>query len=492
MLAGPGPVGRVDRLTRSGFAVAAVALPLDHAIDLAAGETRVIDGLAAYAAVRDGDPLPLALDALAAAAADGALFDGQRSWFDRFWRDAGLALADAGAAQALRHGLFQLVQAAGRDGSASLAAKGQTGEGYEGHVFWDAEIYALPVFVYLAPATARAMLQWRIDRLDAARANARLMGHGRGALYPWRTIGGAECSSFFPAGAAQYHINADIAHALQLYVMTTGDRSILADGGAAMLAETARIWLQVGFHDPARDDAFVINRITGPDEYSALVDNNLYTNLMAAAHLRFAADAGEVGAEEAAAMRRAADRMVLAHDAARDVPAQDDGIFALQPWPFDRTPPGDYPLLLHHHPLTLYRYRVAKQADAVLARRCGPTASMSPPAAACSMCTKRSPSTIRRCRRARLRSWRRRRAKPRVPPPIGGPRCSPISPTCSATAGTACTWRRWPAAGRRWRSASPGCGRWTGGCTSRRRGAARDRRLCAAGPLPGPAGAGSR
>ena len=359
-------VGRVDRLDRSRFAVAAVARPLDTTIDLAAGETRTIDGIAAYAALRGGDPLPAAVGALATATADSALAEGQRGWFDRFWADAGMALADGGAAQALRHGIFQLVQAAGRDGSVSLSAKGQTGEGYEGHVFWDAEIYALPVFVYLAPATARAMLKWRIDRLDAARSNARLMGH-HGALYPWRTIDGAECSSFFPAGAAQYHINADIAHALQLYVMTTGDRAILAEGGAEMLAETARIWLQVGFHDPARDSAFVINRVTGPDEYSALVDNNLYTNLMAAGHLRFAAEAGGVGTDEAAAMLRAADAMFVAHDTARDVPAQDDGFFALDPWPFEDTPPEHYPLLLHHHPLVLYRHRVAKQADAVLA-----------------------------------------------------------------------------------------------------------------------------
>lgn len=367
LVAEPDMIGRVDRLRRSRFAVAAVARPLDETFDLASGEVRVIDSVAAYAALRDADPLITAAAALATAPEVSALVEEQRAWFDRFWAATGIALADASAAQALRHGLFQLVQSVGRDGTTSLSAKGQTGEGYEGHVFWDAEIYALPVFVYLVPAIARAMLMWRIERLDAARSNARLMGHDRGALYPWRTIAGAECSSFFPAGAAQYHINADIAHALQLYVMTTGDRSILTDGGSAMLAETARIWLQIGFHDPSRGDAFVINRVTGPDEYSALVDNNLYTNLMAAGHLRFAAEAGDVGADEAAAMRRAADAMFIFYDTARDVPAQDDGFFALAPWPFDETPSDRYPLLLHHHPLAIYRHRVAKQADAVLA-----------------------------------------------------------------------------------------------------------------------------
>ncbi|MBC7831445.1 MAG: glycoside hydrolase family 65 protein, partial [Hyphomicrobium sp.] len=244
----PAIVGRVDRLSRSGFTVAVVARRLDTVLELAPGETRVLDGLAVYAAVRGDDPLVVATAALAALPDHDQLVAEQRSWYASFWRNAGLELAEDPAAQALRHGLFQLVQAVGRDGSASLSAKGQTGEGYEGHVFWDAEIYALPVFVYLMPEIARAMLTWRIDRLDAARANARLLGHAQGALYPWRTIAGAECSSFFPAGAAQSHINADIAHALQLYVATTGDCSILEEGGAVMLAETARIWLQVGFH----------------------------------------------------------------------------------------------------------------------------------------------------------------------------------------------------------------------------------------------------
>lgn len=360
--------GRVDRLASSRFAVAAVARPLDLEVALAAGETRVVDGFAVYSVDRGGDPRPAAIRALDAAADAGfdTLVTEQAAWFAEHWRGAQVSLPDQPRAeQALRHGLFQLAQAVGRDGRTSLAAKGQSGEGYEGHVFWDAEIYALPMFVHTAPEIARAMLAWRIARLPQARANARVMGHPAGALYPWRTIAGAECSAFFPAGAAQYHLNADIAWALQLYVDATGDRSILEDGGAEMLAETARIWLQIGFHDPV--SGFNINRVTGPDEYSALVDNNLYTNLMAAAHLRFAAEAGGVRADEAAAMRAAAQAIYVAHDTERDVPAQDDGFFALAPWPFISTPASDYPLLLHHHPLTIYRHCVSKQADAVLA-----------------------------------------------------------------------------------------------------------------------------
>lgn len=364
-------VGRIDALPASGFVVAVVA---GHPGIAAAGAETMIDLVVAYAAGRGGDPLADARGACVAAAAAGfaQLAAEQAQWFAAHWERCWFALPDDSVAEAsLRHGMFQLVQAAGRDGTTSIAAKGQTGEGYEGHVFWDADLYVLPALALTRPDIARAMLAWRIAGLDAARGNARAMGQATGALYPWRTIAGGECSSFFPAGAAQYHINADIAYALRLYVDATGDRSILAEGGAAMLVETARIWLEIGFHDPARGDAFVINRVTGPDEYSALVDNNLYTNLMAAEHLRSAAavggEAGLLGADEPAKMLRAADRMMLASDADRGIYAQDEGFFRLQRWPFETTPASAYPLLLHQHPLNLYRHAVAKQADAVLA-----------------------------------------------------------------------------------------------------------------------------
>jgi alpha,alpha-trehalose phosphorylase len=371
--------GRVDRLRRSGFAVAALATGGCDAT-VAPGESLICDCLAAYAALQGPDSAATALAAATAAlsaARDGfdRLAAEQADWFSAYWQDADIAFDDTPrATQALRHALFQLVQAVGRDGTSSIGAKGQTGEGYEGHVFWDADSYVLPAFVFLRPAIARSMLQWRIARLEAARGNARAMGHERGALYPWRTIAGAECSSFFPAGSAQYHINADIAHALKLYVDATGDRTILAEGGAAMLAETARIWLEIGFHDPDRDHAFVINRVTGPDEYSAIVDNNLYTNLMAAAHLRFATAVARqpgfadlLSEAEIAAMDRAAEKMLLPHDARRDLYAQDEGFFGKQPWPFEATGAAHYPLLMHFHPLTIYRHQVAKQADAILA-----------------------------------------------------------------------------------------------------------------------------
>jgi len=366
-----GTAMRSDRLRTSGFVVTCAMREIGRrTVD---GRVQV-DFASGYHAATDGQGVEAITALLRAAVERGydALLADQVAWFADFWAASDVAFTGQPKAElAIRFALAELAMAVGRDGKTSIGAKGQTGEGYEGHVFWDADLYVMPVFAFTRPEIARAMLAWRISKLDAARDNARAMGHEQGALYPWRTIGGHECSSYFPAGSAQYHINADIAYALETYLAATGDRSLLDAGGAAMLVETARIWLAIGFHDATRGGAFVINRVTGPDEYSAIVDNNLYTNMMAARHLRFAAREGLAASliddAEAARMVRAADRMLLAFDDERQVYAQDDGYFQLDPWPFDATPPAAYPLLLHFHPLIIYRHRVSKQADAVLA-----------------------------------------------------------------------------------------------------------------------------
>ena len=366
-----GTAMRSDRLRTSGLVVTCAMREIGRrTVD---GRVQV-DFASAYHAAPEGRGVEAITALLRAAVERGydALLADQAAWFADFWAASDVGFPGQPKAElAIRFALAELAMAVGRDGRTSIGAKGQTGEGYEGHVFWDADLYVMPVFAFTRPEIARAMLAWRISKLDAARDNARAMGHEQGALYPWRTIGGHECSSYFPAGSAQYHINADIAYALETYLVATGDRSLLEAGGAAMLVETARIWLAIGFHDAARGGAFVINRVTGPDEYSAIVDNNLYTNMMAARHLRFAAREGLAASliddAEATRMVRAADRMLLAFDDERQVYAQDDGYFQLDPWPFDATPPAAYPLLLHFHPLIIYRHRVSKQADAVLA-----------------------------------------------------------------------------------------------------------------------------
>ncbi|GAB2534855.1 beta-phosphoglucomutase [Rhodanobacter koreensis] len=361
---------------------------------LAAGGSAVIEKLVAYAwsqpqqEISDEALHSRAAVALASAIEGGfdALVQVQASDCAAFWERASLSIDhDKRSEQALKFNLFHIFQSAARDGHGGIAAKGLTGEGYEGHVFWDSETFVLPALALTAPALVKPSLLWRLRTLDHARAHAREMNHARGALYPWRTIGGDECSAHYPSGSAQYHINAAIAFAIKLYVEASDDRTFLAEGGAEMLIETARIWLQVGHFNQRRGGAFCINDVTGPDEYTALVDNNYYTNRMAQEHLRYAArvvrELADGAPETFAALRqklelsepeiadwsRAADAMYLPYDERLGIVAQDDTFLDKPRWDFAGTPPEKYPLLMHHHPLTLYRHQVCKQADALLA-----------------------------------------------------------------------------------------------------------------------------
>lgn len=315
-----------------------------------------------------------------------ALIDAQAQEYANFWNAADLCVDGSRRdEQALRFNLFHLFQSAGRDGTGGIAAKGLTGEGYEGHVFWDSETFVLPVLAFTAPALVKPSLLWRLRTLDRARAHAREMNHARGALYPWRTIDGDECSAHYPSGSAQYHINAAVAFAIKLYVDASDDRSFLAEGGAEMLIETARIWLQIGHFNTRRGGAFCIDDVTGPDEYTALIDNNYYTNRMAQEHLRYAVEVTrelvcnsprvfaalkqklDLSESEITDWSRAAEAMYLPYDERLRIVAQDDSFLDKPLWDFAGTPAEKYPLLMHHHPLTLYRHQVCKQADALLA-----------------------------------------------------------------------------------------------------------------------------
>jgi len=205
--------------------------------------------------------------------------------------------------------------------------------------------------------------------IDAARSTisrAREMGHTRGALYAWRTINGNECSAYYPAGTAQYHINADVAFAVSRYVESTGDNQFLLDMGAEILFETAELWLDLGFYNPEKSGQFCINSVTGPDEYNVLVNNNYYTNIMAQANLRKAAAAARylkqkhpdryLELKQALNMdlddltgqwQQASDRMYLPSDKAKDILLQDDAFLDRIPWDFQNVPRSQYPLLLH-------------------------------------------------------------------------------------------------------------------------------------------------
>jgi alpha,alpha-trehalose phosphorylase len=308
-----------------------------------------------------------------------AFLEDQTVYLHHFWKQADIEISgDPKIQEGIRFNLFHLLQSAGRDRFSNIAAKGLSGEGYEGHYFWDTEIYMFPVFLMTQPEIAKRLLLYRYSILDHARNHAKNMGHGKGALFPWRTISGTECSSYYPSGSAQYHISADIAYSFIQYFLVTEDLAFMKEFGGELLFETARLWIDTGHFDGA---SFKIDAVTGPDEYTCVVNNNYYTNAMAKHNLVWAAKIyhlleGQLGAlnekislemDEILLWQKAADQMYLPFDKKRVINPQDDTFLHKAVWDFENTPKDHYPLLLHYHPLTIYRYQVCKQADTVLA-----------------------------------------------------------------------------------------------------------------------------
>jgi alpha,alpha-trehalose phosphorylase len=299
----------------------------------------------------------------------------QRELLDRHWAEADVEIeGDEELQQAVRVGMFHVLQAGLRGERQAIPAKGLTGPGYDGHTFWDTEAYVLPVLTYTAPGAARDALRWRHSILDKARDRAKVLGL-RGAAFPWRTIRGEETSGYWPAGTAAFHINADIADAVVRYFNATLDDDFDRDFGAELLIETARLWGSLGHFDP--EHGFRIDGVTGPDEYTAVVDNNVFTNLMAQRNFREAAAAVhrqpdvaarlEVTDDEVALWLRAAALMAVPYDTQRGVHMQSDGFTHHEEWDFEHTPASNYPLLLHYPYFDIYRKQVVKQADLVMA-----------------------------------------------------------------------------------------------------------------------------
>jgi alpha,alpha-trehalose phosphorylase len=307
----------------------------------------------------------------------------QREALDGFWEHSDVEVeGQPQIQQAVRWNLFQLFQASARAEGSGIPAKALSGHGYEGHYFWDVEVFMEPFLCYTAPRIAKNLLRFRYSMLGKARARAAELNES-GAAFPWRTINGDEASAYYQAGTAQYHLNADIAYALKRYVDVTGDVAVHAEFGAELLVETARLWVDLGFYGD--DDAFHLFTVTGPDEYTTVVNDNAYTNLMARLNLNYAVSVvtqlreedthqyevlcNDVGLrdEEVDRWRRAAEAMHIPYDEQRGINPQDSQFLEREVWDFEATPPEKYPLLLHYHPLVIYRHQVLKQADVVLA-----------------------------------------------------------------------------------------------------------------------------
>jgi alpha,alpha-trehalose phosphorylase len=313
----------------------------------------------------------------------------QRAWYADFWDAADVEIlgdTDEHRAiqQATRFNLFSGAQATARIDGQGVPSKGVTGSGYEGHYFWDTEVYVIPFLTYTQPEVARNALHFRSVMLPAARDRAREMAQS-GAMFPWRTINGEEASAYYAAGSAQVHIDADIAHALVKYVRATGDEGFLVREGIDILVETARMWADLGFWRSNGDDSFHIHGVTGPDEYTTVVNNNLFTNVMARFNLeqavaaverireaypqdyiRVAARLGLVD-DEVEEWRACAAGMTIPFDTGLGIHPQDDFFLDREVWDLSKTPADLRPLLLHYHPLVIYRFQVLKQADVVLA-----------------------------------------------------------------------------------------------------------------------------
>ena len=309
-------------------------------------------------------------------------YESQKEYMSNFWINCEMEIdGDEDMNSAVAFNMYELLQSSAKDEHASIAAKGMSGEGYEGHYFWDTETFIMPFFTLTNPSLSKMLLSYRYTTLEKARENAKLLGHKKGALFPWRTITGTECSGYFVSGSAAYHINADIAYAFVNYYITTGDLDFMREVGFEVLLETSRLWMDLGCYNA--DGKFVLNVVTGPDEYTCMVNNNYYTNAAAKYNLNWTVKIYEllkesgtvrdvesrlkVTREELDSFGQAAEKMLLMYDEATGINPQDDSFLSKPVWDIGNTPKEDFPLLLHYHPLHLYRYQVCKQADTVLA-----------------------------------------------------------------------------------------------------------------------------
>ena len=280
--------------------------------------------------------------------------------------------------QMLQYNIYQLNSSHLGLSDFNICSKGLSGEGYEGHYFWDTEIYMFPFFLYTNPKKAKALIENRFKHLKEAKIEAYKLGVTHGAKIPWRTIRGNELSPYYPAGSAQFHINSDVAYTIIKYMEMTQDVEFLKETGFELLVETGRFLLYAGNFE---NDKFHINTVTGPDEYSAIVNDNYYTNAMAKYHFDKIVEYSHqyskmlisvkkkinLVSQEIDIFSKASREMVLLFDEKRQIFAQDAQFLQKPILDLKSIPEENFPLLLHYHPLFIYRHQVLKQADTLLA-----------------------------------------------------------------------------------------------------------------------------
>ncbi len=304
-----------------------------------------------------------------------------------FWDNTDVVIeGDDMLLQGLRFNFFHIFQSTGRDGKTSVGAKGLSGEGYEGHYFWDTEMYVNPLYTHTNPELSKLLLTYRYNTLDQARNHAKELGHEKGALYPWRTINGSEASAYYPLGSAQYHINGDISYAVHHYGLVSGDYEFMKSKGMEILCETSRVWADVGTFSDSKGGKYSISCVTGPDEYNAIVDNNFYTNLMAKKNIdailywleyfsiedkafyKTFVDRLIITQAELELWKSVSDNMYLGYDEGLGIFKQDDTFLQKKPWDKKKDAHKKQSLLyVNYHPLYVFRHQMLKQADTLLA-----------------------------------------------------------------------------------------------------------------------------
>jgi len=343
--------------------------------DIAEGETVTLLKYSVFAdSIREADckaAVTKLLETLMALP-PGELYAAQEEYLEKYWKRNTVEIqGDDDLNIAVHYNMYQLLQSVGKDPFCNVAAKGLSGEGYEGHYFWDTEMYIQPYFLLTNPEIVKNLISYRYTTLERARENARILGHEKGALYPWRTIMGKECSGYYVSGSAAYHINGDVAYSIIAYYLATKDLAFIEEKGLEILVETAKLWMDAGNW---QDGRFQIHEVTGPDEYTCMVSNNYFTNALAKHHLCWTAKFCEMlpkqklaSREELEEFKKASEGMYLPYDEKLGINPQDDSFLKKKVWDLSKTPKEKFPLLLHYHPLYLYRHQVCKQADTVMA-----------------------------------------------------------------------------------------------------------------------------
>lgn len=353
------------------------------ACHLEAGETLSMEKAVYLCSTKEWDNAAGLQEFLASPPAYAEMQAAHEAAWEQRWQDADVEVeTDTDDKTALRYDLFELMCACPEHTDRlSVGARGLTGEMYEGCVFWDNEIFQLPFFTYTNPKAARNLLRFRYHTLDAARRHA-ANNWFEGAMYPWQVSEmGIEQTEYNVGAFYAIHIVADIAYAIRQYWKMTGDTQFLAEGGAEVLAETARFWVSRSDYRE-RDGKYHIRAVRGPNEYDVFVNDNAYTNVMAAENLRSAAwalslleeqypvAAAElitrlsVTAEERRLWQTVADGLAVCRDG--DLVVEDDAYLDRRPLDLKRAKPTAKRIIdstLPYEALPLYQ--VTKQSDTV-------------------------------------------------------------------------------------------------------------------------------